>query len=315
MVEPLPNWDTHDVESLRRFSRIRLIALDLDGTLFQASTFELYKKIQDLCHTLSHHRYQVGVTLATGRTLMGVSPLLGKLSLPKGMPLILYNGSVVVRNKNFDIISQRTISTESLRTVLEISSIYRVRTLAYIYNDPMSPFLLPDTHEYVLGWSTIECPEREFNGMRVRWQNAHTAEENLMPSAILIDTSEDPKAAPIIEAEFAKVDNISSTRSGSFYIEIRPNGSNKGIAFESVARFLGLSRDEILGLGDNDNDSEMLSSAGIGVAIAEASPAALASSDYVCRHGVAEGAIEVLRLVRNARRYFFQPSKNLQGVR
>src|SRR5437870_12971278 len=35
MPDFLPSWDTHDVESLREFARIRLIAVDLDGTMLR----------------------------------------------------------------------------------------------------------------------------------------------------------------------------------------------------------------------------------------------------------------------------------------
>jgi len=129
------------------------------------------------------------------------------------------------------------------------------------------------------------------------------------PSAILIDTSERPSAATTIEKFISETGAVTVTRSGTKYLEVRPKGSNKGVALQCAGDFLGLSRDEVLALGDNDNDIEMLEGAGIGVAVSEASPAAVASADYICRKGVAEGAVEVLRLVKHARHYFFRPTK------
>ena len=101
---------------------------------------------------------------------------------------------------------------------------------------------------------------------------------------------------------------MSFTCSGASYIEIRPENSNKGAALEYVTKAQNLSKEEVLAIGDNDNDSELLVWAGIGVAISNASEAAIASSDYICRRGVAEGAIEVLRVVKEARRFFFKPN-------
>src|SRR5256885_7951749 len=115
MAEPLPRWETHDVEDLRRFSRIKLIVADLDGTLIPSN---LSQTIQELASSLSHHRYKVTLTLATGRTLAGVRPLVEKLSLASGAPLILYNGSIVVKNGTFSIIDRKSISLESLQDIL-----------------------------------------------------------------------------------------------------------------------------------------------------------------------------------------------------
>jgi Cof subfamily protein (haloacid dehalogenase superfamily) len=310
MTKPLPNWDKHDVESLRQFSEIRLIALDLDGTLFRSAASDFNQMISTLRRSLNHPRYRVKLTIATGRTLAGVRPLLAKLLLPKWTPLILYNGSVVVRNESFDTILRRTISPESLRRIVEVSLGYSARALAYIYNDPAySRFRLQDVHEYVLGWSAVGRPEYEFNEMPVRWQDTYPASDGEEPSAILIDTSENPRAATLIEALVTDAGSVTVTRSGTKYLEVRPGESNKGVALQCVGEFLSLSKDEILALGDSDNDAEMLEWAGIGVAISEASPAAVASADYICRHGVAKGAVEVLRLVKQARHYYFTPIK------
>jgi Cof subfamily protein (haloacid dehalogenase superfamily) len=312
MAEPLPNWDTHDVEDLRRFARICLIVADLDGTLVPSP---LHQKLQSLIRSLRHYRYQVNLTLATGRTLAGVLPLLKTLPLMKDIPLILYNGSVVVRNGSFSVIERRTISLDSLREVLEISSHHCVRTLAYFYDDPWFEAQNTHEHEYVIGWTANCEPSAEFNNMPVQWLSTCNVNSEIEPSAILIDTSSDSTAAPIIELELAKVPNISATRSSTRYIEVRPKGSNKGVALKYIASAYNLLRDEILALGDNDNDSEMLAWAGIGVSISEASSSALMNSDYVCRHGIFDGAVELMHLVKHARHYFFQPRKRQDVIK
>lgn len=307
MADPLPSWDTHDVRSLKVFSKIRLIAFDLDGTLLQGDVSSL-ETIQTLRRSLAHHQYQVNLTLATGRTLAGVRPTLGRLSLPNGIPLILYNGSVIIRNGAFDELVKRTISNKSLRKIVHLTSEHPVRTLAYFYQDPFFQLTAGrESCECVLGWTTIEPVEREFNGMVVKWEKIRDVHENYSSSAIIIDPAGDLALAKSIESQLGKLDDITITRSGSGHLEVRPYGSNKGIALREVATSLGLSQENVLALGDSDNDAEMLAWAGIGVAISNGSTSALNNSDYVCRYGVAKGAVEVLRLVRNSRRYFFQP--------
>jgi len=262
--------------------------------------------------SLGHHRYQVNLTIATGRALSGVRPLLQTLALNKEMPIILYNGSVIVRNESFAVISRRTITPESLIAVLHAASKYSVRTLAYVYNDPVFNHYWSvgqsGSHEYVLGWGSIEPVEYEFNEIPVQWQDKYTEAETVAPCAILIDTSRDPEAETILSAELMRIKNISVIENKQHYIEIRPQGSNKGAALECLVSFLGLAREEVLAFGDDDNDAEMLSWAGIGVAVSGASAIAQAHSSYVCRHDIEAGAVEVLRLVRNARRYYYFPN-------
>ena len=233
--------------------------------------------------------------------------MLDQLSLPKWRPIILYNGSVVVRNGVFDIIHKRTISPSCLKNILEISSSFNVSTLAYVYEDPTRPlFQTRESNEFVLGWSRESHPEREFNGMIVHWQNNFN-EINFAPCAILIDISNNMDNDSLLESKLREVKSISFTHSGSSFIEVRPDGSNKGTALEFVAKYLNIRKEEVLAFGDNDNDAEMLKWASIGVAIAKASPSALFNSDYVSRYDVSRGAIELLRLIKHSRYYFFKP--------
>jgi Cof subfamily protein (haloacid dehalogenase superfamily) len=303
MPRPLPNW-AQDVEELKRFSRVSFVVADLDGTLVPS---RLADKIQGLIRSLHHHRYRVTFTIATGRTLTGAKPLIDRLMLPKDAPLILYNGSLVLVNGSFKVLLHETIPLESLKKTLELCSRYRVRTFGYFYDENWFEPESVMQHEYVIGWASNCGPIQEFNNMPVQWINNHNLDQFTEPSSILIDTTCDPEAAATIEIEVAKIADISITRSGDRYVEVRPEGSNKGVALASVANKCGIAREEILALGDNDNDSEMLAWAGVGVAIAEASRSAMDSSDYLCRYGVFEGAVEVLNLVRHARRYFFHP--------
>ena len=310
MAELLPSWNTHDVGELRRFARTRLIVADLDGTLIPA---DLLKTVQALRSSLDHHRYRAMFTIATGRTLAGAQPLLTKLSLPKGTPLILYNGSVIIRSGTLRLLFRRTIPHDSLRNVVEVALNHEACALAYFYDEPWFVQQRRSCNEHVIGWGERPSLFREFNNMPVTWERAALSERTAEPSSILIDTRRVPDAVNSIQEHLREVNGISVTSSGASYLEIRPEGSNKAVALQFVANSYGFSSDEVLALGDNDNDAEMLRWAGIGISVAAASHGALAESNYVCRHGVFEGAVEVLRLVKHAKHYFYQP-KSSRGV-
>lgn len=250
-----------------------------------------------LARQLRNYRYGVvRITIATGRTLRGARPLIEKLPVLNNTPIILYNGSIVL-DKKYNVLRQAIISAESLQQIVEISSRFKVKVIAYICD----LFGEGGPNERALGWSSLDRPKLEHNKMPVEWLDWDKTESTLAPSAIVIHTAGQAKAISNISSELSKIHDISCTRGGNAYIEVRPQNSNKGIALKYAAKELKLDREHVLAIGDNDNDAEMLSWAGIGVAVDSASDLAKKSSDYIARRGIIEGAIEVLNLVRIAR--------------
>jgi len=305
MPEILPNWYTDDVASLRRFASVRLIALDLDGTTVSSSDKSIYETIRKLQQSLRHPRYGVNVTIATGRTYYGTRHLLEQWELSKGIPLILYNGSVVLGNKTDKVLSIKRINPLVLNSVLKICEKYNTPILSYFFGIEDNYLFNIDTcREVVLGWANSLQPNYESNGMLVEWNSYKKYSKVGSPTAILINVENQKSALISIRRQLAQIDCISTTQSGSGFIEIRPQGSNKATALLTAAFAVNVQQKHVLALGDNDNDMEMLSWAGIGIATANASDSAVQSSNFVCRHGVSQAVVEVLRLVKQARRYF-----------
>lgn len=303
MAELLPHWDTDDVDSLRRFALVQLIALDLDGTLVQALRSEVYRTILNLRAGLA--RQGVHVTLATGRALQGVAPILAVWGTKKDVPLVLYNGSVILVQRPFKILRHNRINMQSLHFILSVCAAWNVRVLSYSFATDSSLFASSDTaNERVCGWGKGERTTFEINGLPIRWMPSWSIDDAPRPTAVLVDVSADAGAAAAVPEALKSCHNISVTRSGASYLEIRPANSNKATALATIADYLGVAHADSMALGDNDNDVEMLQWSGIGVTVSGASPAALAASDFVCRHGTAEGAVETLRLVKQARRFF-----------
>jgi len=302
MPKRLPNYREFDLgSSLSPFSEIRLVALDLDGTLLESNESQLPKRVLTLANKLKHYTHNVRLTIATGRTLVGARPLLDRLPILSDTPIILYNGSLVL-TKKYKTLDRKTIPNRSLQRIIDLSSRFDVKVIAYVYDC----FGADGPRESALGWSSLDRPEIEHNKMPVEWLDWKKVESDITPSAVVIHTSGYTKAIFDISSALSKIHDISYTHGGTAYIEIRPKDSNKGIALEYVAKSLKLSRNQVLAIGDNDNDAEMLSWAGIGVAVNSASDLAESSCDYRANRGVIEGAIEVLDLVHEARRLLGQ---------
>lgn len=275
---------------------IKLIVMDLDGTVLDNSNnAEDIDQLAELCASL--RKLNVMSMVATGRTLSGSKHIIKKLIGHQNIPIITYNGSLIINNKTHETLNQNFISCKSIDEIICINKAYcEVKVLFYYYEEILQ-------YEQVLGWTKGERDKVEFNGQCVIWVDdiLELQKEDVLPSAILIDISNSPMKQEIIE-KITKIHNISVTASGNKYIEIRPENSDKGNALKIVSNELNIRQDEILAIGDNDNDVEMLDYAGVGISISDASHKAKASSDFITSRGAFEGVLEVLRLIKEFNR-------------
>lgn len=305
MVEKLPDWQT-DVALLRDFAQVRLIVADLDGSLVHASAHVIYSSLTNLHRSLNHHKSRVAFTLATGRAWNGAKNLVESLSIPRGTPLILYNGALILEYGTSGIIYRHCITTTAVDKVRAICSQYDATAYFYDFADPVSASFQQEPAERVVADGPAVA-SLDFNGLKVQ-DGSWNTETIGNCTAILIDIGQLGNTVFHLRDSLSDVNEVTCTHSGVRYIEVRPAGANKGAALRVVAEHLDLNMRHILSLGDNDNDAEMLSVAGIGVAVKGASDAAMNASNYVCNHGPAEGAVEILRLIKHARR-FYAPSR------
>jgi HAD superfamily hydrolase (TIGR01484 family) len=308
MADPqmLPDWRS-EREEFAPFAMVELIAVDLDGSLVQANAASVLDQIQSVQHGLGRRRSGhpgVKLTYATGRSLTWVASLLGglRLRLPSGTPLVLYNGSVVIESQTGLILARSEIPPAAFREIMCVRS--ALGSTLYAYNGPVEWPTTLESLEEVFGWSE-QAPERDYdiNGARVQWSPG-AIDRSFSPVAVLMDLPHDAEMRDEALSRLRDIVGVSLTSSAGHLVEIRPEGSNKAVGLQVAVRHMGIDRERVLALGDSDNDAEMLSWAGLAVSVRDATPAALLHSDYVTRSGAAQGALEVLRTVKHARRWF-----------
>jgi Cof subfamily protein (haloacid dehalogenase superfamily) len=302
--QPLPEWRSEPA-ALEPFASVELVAVDLDGTLVEANG-EVVDQVQSIQHGLRMRRWGrpgVRLTYATGRSLTWVLDLEKRLStkIPSGTPLVLYNGSVVMESVTGTLIERREIPITSLEAIVDLATAHDADVYAYL--GPSEWDTDGNGREIVVGWSAkLELPVRDVNGAMITWNPRDWP--SICPVAILVSTPLSTVEDAGLAASLENVPGISVTAGGRRYLEIRPEGSNKATGLRAASQRLGVDSRHVLALGDSDNDVEMLDWAGIAVVVDGATAAALAHSDYVTRFGASRGAIEVLRAIKYARRYF-----------
>jgi Cof subfamily protein (haloacid dehalogenase superfamily) len=286
------------------FASIQLIVADLDGSFIDSNSRVVSERLRELVVSVTH--FNTAFTIATGRTLNWVRGIPQLTTLLKwhhssrhAMPIVLYNGSVVVGGEGRMLRVDR-IDSEPLSAILSLARDFSLRALCY--SGPGEETLFSDSAERVFGFGKPHDRRYEVNGLEIEWMDGFSADA-IRPVAVLLPLEGVPAdVAEQLEVKIEGIARVSATRSSLSYIEIRPEGSSKAAGLSVLAEHLSVNRQDILALGDNDNDVEMLRWAGVGVAVQGASDAALAASDFVCPGGAVEGANQVLAVIRSARR-------------
>lgn len=296
-------------QELLPFARVKLIAFDLDGTLISSPREVLGARLIHLFGLLSGPGKNVRLTLATGRTLTGISPTVKQLGGFNSVPVVLYNGSVVIEPESESLVAHTMISELSLRQILAVVSKLSSVSL-FIYTVDPEAKLIND-------YSSIESvffvgapgnkPDTDFNGMPVKqFSDMNLASDNVV--AALMSAAIVEQKLMLLQA-LSLVSGISVTASGSTYIEIRPEKSSKALGLKVLCDRYRISPENVLAVGDNDNDVELLSWAGLSVCVKNSSVAARAASKFYSTQGAGNAAIEILEIVRRAQRLFARARK------
>lgn len=284
-------------DALAPFAQIRLIVADLDGTLLDP-TWSVIELIQGQIPRLRHRG--VRFTIATGRAFRGITEILPRLGLTDSTPLAIYNGSLCVDAAGKHVLSSRVISSEVVSKVVEWGLHRGLPVMCY----PQLVMRAAVLDEVPMGFSVRGkgSINGEPNGYNIQWYSSHHLD--LIPDclAILIDLRE--MGDRILDlGSITDIDEVTITQSGAKFLEIRPKGSDKGVAISEIAKRLQLPLSAVLAIGDNDNDIEMLKAVGIGVAVGNASKNLQSVATHSTPLPAAQGCLHVIRLVIDAHRY------------
>ena len=286
-----------DLSELEPFALVKLIVLDLDGTLLGHSgdspATDMWKRRGGLVASLNY--YRVPLTIATGRAYAGARVIAEIVSPHKTTPFVLYNGSAVISGDGV-LLAHTPIDEASILSLTD--AVQRTGGSALTY------WLRADFSGQLEGeWAVFsghgDSPEREFNGLPV------STPDEVPPGASCVAAllwAEDPDVRSKLHDAVSTIEGLSVTTSSSRFIEVRPAGSTKAVGLNALLRNLQIEPTKVMAIGDNDNDVELLAAVGIGVCVANASPSAQAVSRFKTTYPSSSGAIEALDLVTRARR-------------
>ena len=252
---------------------IRLIASDMDGTLFN-SKHEISDR--NAAAILAAQQKGVIFTLCTGRISQ-----YGALHVnDKGIscPVIGGNGGAIWDDTKKEIISMHPIATDTAMEVDELLHCYGVLYYAFVTDNIVSSDeKINHPNASWKGGAMTKVYGIPFGGGREKMRNAVKHEQ---PFKFFVTRQPDGVFEKLV-TELKKIKGIYVTSAGKNSIEIMKDGVNKCSGVEELAAMHGISMENVMTLGDYDNDMPMIRAAGLGVAMGNALEEVKACADYV----------------------------------
>ena len=255
---------------------VRLLALDLDGTLMDDSMVIKSDRVRRAI-TAAQAR-NVVVTLATGRMLDFTRPFAEALGITA--PLICYQGGLIQAPGADAPIYRATMEPALIRQVLALKVQRGWHFVLYAGDDV---FLDERRHP--------DQFYRDMLGERLVWvDNLSLVPERHEPIKFLVFVEPDKAEGVLAELRQRFAGQMELTRSHAKIVEGNPLGVSKGDALRRLAKHLGIPQAEVMAIGDQENDMPMITWAGFSVAMGNGSPAVKAAADWVAPPVTEDGA-------------------------
>ena len=268
--------------------KYKLLVLDVDGTLLNEEKAISKRTLSAL---LKVQQMGVRIVLASGRPTYGLMSIAKTLELGLyGGFILSYNGCQIIDARNGQVLFERRINPEML-PYIEKKAVKNNFAL-FTYHDNT---LLTNTPD-----NTHVKEEAELNGLEIIEESEFSTAIDFAPCKCML-VSDDADALIGLESHWKKrLDGVLDVfRSEDYFLEVVPCSVDKANTLAVLMEQLGVTRDEVMAIGDGVCDVAMIQLAGMGVAMGNSVDSVKICADYTTdtneNDGVAQ-AVEKLIL-------------------
>ena len=266
---------------------IKLVALDLDGTLFDNSS---HISERNLTAIRSITDKGIHVVISTGRPFEGIP-----FDQIKGTGInyaITANGSGIYEISTGKCLYENAMDEELVTPILNFLLTRDIHMDAFIGGKGYTPVQCVETAQKLTVPSSIKnyiitTRTRLDNILQFIHENQLKVQKmtlNFYPAAdgTLIDRE-------TVRKFLVSNPSITTVCGGYNNLEFTRADANKGVGLRKLAEILGVNPDANMAIGDTENDLAIIEAAGIGVAMGNATDAVKARADYVTTTNTKDG--------------------------
>lgn len=251
---------------------IKLIASDLDGTMFEKGNVipeTNLKAINDINNS------NINFTICTGKTYSLFKNICEDIETGYG---IFGNGNQIINLKTGEEIYRKLLKNEDVLFCINTAKKLNLHVHLYTNKEVITEKLLyMDLRNFEL---TKNDKNIDLEFKIVTDIQKYVKRENPEILKLVISAEKDLAS---LKKEFAKNKNLQVNLIRKVdkyrdeiigkeyeYLDIMPAGINKEQALEVLENYLKIDKSEVLAIGDNLNDLEMIKDSGVGIAVANA---------------------------------------------
>ena len=275
-------------ELKERFSRIKLIVSDIDGTLVSNSnvispqTVQLVKKLRTK---------NVLFSMASQRVHSSIVPLAKELDID--IPYISLNGTLIQDTEGKVILNKSIIDKKYVERALRLAERHYVK-IALCYNDEIV---------YTEDNSVVRDFMTRLGTTYTLVKSYDNYSDNVLE---IIMSGNDRKIMKHIQSKmrppfgmFLKVKYYrSQTFQGVFNVEVIRKGISKKTGLRMLTKYLNIKKDEVMVFGDWYNDRDLFQFGGTNIALENAVDELKEMADYVTNKSNDEdGVAEILKML------------------
>lgn len=266
---------------------IKLVALDLDGTLFDNSS-RISKRNLTAIRSITDKG--IHVVISTGRPFEGIP-----FDQIKGTGInyaITANGSGIYEISTGKCLYENAMDEELVTPILNFLLTRDIHMDAFIGGKGYTPVQCVETAQKLTVPSSIKnyiitTRTRLDNILQFIHENQLKVQKmtlNFYPAAdgTLIDRE-------TVRKFLVSNPSITTVCGGYNNLEFTRADANKGVGLRKLAEILGVNPDATMAIGDTENDLAIIDAAGIGVAMGNATDAVKARADYVTTTNTKDG--------------------------
>ena len=264
--------------------KYKLIVLDLDGTLTNSKK-EISSRNRE---TLIRIQEQgIRLVLASGRPTYGIVPLANELRMNEfGGFILSYNGGEIINWETKEMMYENVLPNEVVPVLYECARTNHLSILTYdgaeiVTENSQDPYVQKEAF----------LNKRETNDFLT---------DITLPVAKCLIVGDAGKLIPVESELCIRLQGkINVFRSEPYFLELVPQGIDKALSLSVLLENIGMTREEVIAIGDGYNDLSMIKFAGMGIAMGNAQEPVKKAADYITLTNDEDGVAEAIERIFN----------------
>lgn len=267
---------------MKKYSRIRLVGCDLDGTLLN-SKGEISERNRKAIERLM--KSGVEFAAVTGRPLMGLPAQL--TAIPAFRYCVLSNGAFVYDIREQKVIAQQFFSEDCVDRIIKMAKRYHA-AYAFIAEGRL---YIPDT-------SMAAIKEKYEHNPVYIWKATKDIEHIIESKRKCIEKFNfdflDQDSYEECVSALRNIPEVEISCNMPEYLELTVSGCNKGSGLDHLMTHLAIDNSEVMVIGDSDNDRSMYVEGRMRVAMQNAEQGIQDVADFISLDHDEEGVAYAL---------------------